>query len=124
MNQAISVIPTIDAIRIDLENHVPVSVISARFHRTLARVIVETCLKAREQTGLKTVVLSGGTFQNAFLTRITCSSLILNKFSVFTHRLVPPNDGGISLGQLIVAGKKQFKKNVSEHTGQSPVHQW
>lgn len=123
INQTIGFIPTIEAIRVDLVNHVPVSVISARFHRTLARVILDTCIRAREVTGLIKVVLSGGTFQNVFLTRITCSSLIMNNFTVFTHRMVPPNDGGISLGQLVVAAKKQIKKNVSKHPGRSSIHQ-
>ncbi|MFA5814051.1 MAG: carbamoyltransferase HypF [Bacteroidales bacterium] len=122
-DHTISFTSTIEAIRVDLENHVPVSVISARFHRTLARAILETCLQARELTRLKSVVLSGGTFQNAFLTRITCSALLKNKFNVYTHRVVPPNDGGISLGQLVVAAKKQIKKNVSKHPGRSSIHQ-
>ncbi|MCX6224726.1 MAG: carbamoyltransferase HypF, partial [Bacteroidia bacterium] len=116
-NKTIGFFPTIEAIRIDLENHVPLSVISARFHRTLARVILDTCIRARELTGLKSVVLSGGTFQNAFLTRITRLCLKKYKFNVYTHRVVPPNDGGISLGQLIVAAKNQINQNVFKHPG-------
>jgi hydrogenase maturation protein HypF len=116
-NHTISFSPTIEAIRIDLENHVPVSLISARFHRTLARVILNTCIQARELTGLKSVVLSGGTFQNAFLTRITRSCLKKYKFNVYTHSAVPPNDGGISLGQLVVAAKNQINQNVFKHSG-------
>jgi len=122
-DQTVCFPPTIEAIRFDLDHHVPVSVISARFHRTLARVILDTCIRAREVTGLRKVVLSGGTFQNAFLTRIACSSLIMNDFTVFTHRMVPPNDGGISLGQLVIAAKSQINKNVFKHPGQSYIHQ-
>lgn len=99
----ISFSPTIDAIRMDLEANVSVPVISSRFHRTVARAILEVSLKIRRETGLDRVVLSGGTFQNAVLTAMTNKLLEDERFTVFTNRLVPPNDGGISLGQLAIA---------------------
>jgi hydrogenase maturation protein HypF len=58
----------------------------------------------RRQTDLDRVVLSGGTFQNAILLEELSRSLAKSGFAVYTHRLVPPNDGGISLGQAVAAG--------------------
>ena len=116
-HNTISFAPVIEAIRVDLENQVPVSVISARFHRTLAKAILETCLNAQKQSGLSKVVLSGGTFQNAFLTDITRKLLKSNNFSTYTHQQVPPNDGGISLGQLLVAAKIQINNHVLRYPG-------
>jgi hydrogenase maturation protein HypF len=113
----ISFSSVIEAIRVDLENHVPVSAISSRFHRTLTRAILDACLYARNVTGLRKVVLSGGTFQNAFLTEITRKSLKENNFNAYFHQQVPPNDGGIALGQLMIAAKIQTNKNVLEYPG-------
>lgn len=83
------------------------SLIAAKFHNTIAHVILETVLKIRETTSLKTVVLSGGVFQNKYLLEKTLYLLKINKFRVFTNSLVPSNDGGISLGQLVIASKSK-----------------
>ncbi|MFH0761841.1 MAG: carbamoyltransferase HypF [Bacteroidota bacterium] len=99
----VSFVPTIDDIRSDLEAKVPVTVISSRFHRTVARAILEISEKIRRENGLNQVALTGGTFQNALLTGITRKLLENHNFTVFTNRLIPPNDGGISLGQLAIA---------------------
>ncbi len=87
----------------DMHSDIPAAVIAKRFHNTVAASIVDTCLKIREESGLNRVVLSGGVFQNRLLSEMVYSSLPSKGFMVFTHRLVPPNDGGIALGQAAVA---------------------
>lgn len=82
------------------------SMISAKFHNTVIQAILKVSERIREETGLNKVVLSGGTFQNKFLLKRSLALLKRNKFNVFTNELVPPNDGGISLGQLAIAAKK------------------
>ncbi len=96
--------PTVRAIVEDLRNHVPPGVISGGFHQTLATVMVEVCSVLRAKTGLDRVVLSGGVFQNRFLTETVVPLLEVAGFRPVTHSLVPPNDGGLALGQAVVAG--------------------
>lgn len=83
--------------------------IAAHFHRTIATAIVEVCLRLRKSSGLERVVLSGGVFQNRLLSEMIYTSLTSHGFGVFTHRLVPPNDGGIALGQAAIAAQKGFQ---------------
>jgi hydrogenase maturation protein HypF len=83
-----------------------ISIISAKFHNTVAQVILEVARQIRAETSLKKVILSGGVFQNKYLLEKSLYLLTRNKFKVFTNRLVPPNDGGISLGQLVIASKR------------------
>ena len=78
------------------------------FHATVALGTVEMCTIIRETTGLDRVVLSGGVFQNKLLAEGVHDLLSARKFQVFTHRLVPPNDGGLALGQAIIAGRSQL----------------
>ncbi|MDX8034921.1 carbamoyltransferase HypF [Lentzea sp. BCCO 10_0856] len=87
----------------DLCAGVDPGVIAARFHNGVADAVVACCATAREETGLTSVALSGGVFQNALLLRRTVDGLRRIGFRVLTHRQVPPNDGGISLGQAAVA---------------------
>ena len=96
----------IEAIVQDLSLKKPVSEISAAFHNTLAEVIVEVCRKIREGKSLNRVCLSGGTFQNVFLLHGTVSGLRNSGFEVFLHAKVPPNDGGIALGQAVIANAR------------------
>jgi hydrogenase maturation protein HypF len=98
--------PTIVAIADDLTNGQPAETIAARFHNTLAAAIVEVCLRIRETDGLDSVCLSGGTFQNNFLLRSTISGLRRNSFAVYLHTQVPANDGGIALGQAVIASER------------------
>lgn len=76
-----------------------------RFHDTLAAVAVDVCEKIRGECGAQRVVLSGGVFQNKLLTERVNDLLVAQEFQVFTHRLAPPNDGGLALGQAAVAGR-------------------
>jgi len=63
--------------------------------------------RIRSETSLNKVVLSGGVFQNKYLSEKTIALLSSNNFRVFTNHIVPVNDGGISLGQLVIASKKR-----------------
>jgi hydrogenase maturation protein HypF len=94
---------TIRAIAGDAAQNKPVEQISVRFHNTLAWAIVQTCLRIRESDGLDRVCFSGGTFQNLFLLERTIVELRRHRFSVYLHTQVPANDGGIALGQAVVA---------------------
>ena len=86
----------------DISDKVNAEIISTKFHNTLVNII----LKIAQKTGIKKVILSGGCFQNAVL--LEKSIDILNKygFKVYRHQRIPPNDGGISLGQVVIANQK------------------
>jgi hydrogenase maturation protein HypF len=90
----------------DLLAGLPPDVISARFHRGMADLIVAGCQLLRESSGLGTVALSGGVFQNLLLLGTVVGLLEARGFRVLTHSRVPPNDGGISLGQAVVAAAR------------------
>lgn len=90
----------------DLSNQVPVSIISAKFHNTLLAIILKVVKKLSQESGLKKVVLSGGSFQNRYLLSNSIIMLQEQGFEVFAHENVPTNDGGIALGQLAVAAKR------------------
>jgi hydrogenase maturation protein HypF len=74
-----------------------------RFHTTVVEIISKVCSRLRETNGLLNVVLSGGTFMNSLLTTQANDRLTQEGFCVYRHRLVPPNDGGLCLGQLAIA---------------------
>ena len=95
--------PIIEGVVADIQNRVPVAKISAKFHRTLIRLFAEFCDLIRRENELNRVVLSGGCFQNATLLSGLIQALLDKKFEVFTHQQVPANDGGIALGQAVVA---------------------
>ena len=99
---------TIKAI-LDDTARVKISVISAKFHNTIARIILEVSGRIRKETSLNQIVLSGGVFQNKYLLEKSLFLLRKNKFKVFTNNIVPSNDGGIALGQLVIASKIRGK---------------
>ena len=70
-----------------------------QFHQTLADQIVAACMEARKSSGRQKVALSGGVFQNRLLLRMTEERLVEEGFEVLRHRMIPPNDGGIAIGQ-------------------------
>ena len=82
------------------------AVCAGRFHVTLAELVRQVCLVLRARREINTVVLSGGVFQNALLTTLVRERLERAGFRVLCHSLVPPNDGGIALGQAAVAGQR------------------
>jgi hydrogenase maturation protein HypF len=94
------------AVLADMREGVPRPVAAARFHNGVAGAIVAACLRLRTATGITSVALSGGVFQNQFLLDRTIPALVESSFRVLTHRHVPPNDGGISLGQAAVAAAR------------------
>jgi hydrogenase maturation protein HypF len=87
----------------DLLSQVPPAVIAAKFHLGVADLIVRMAVTIREQRKLNRVALSGGVFQNVMLLQAACKRLSDASFEVLTHCRVPPNDGGISLGQAAIA---------------------
>ena len=80
--------------------------VSAKFHNTVAAMLAAAAIRAREATGLSTVALSGGCFANRYLTGRLVRQLESAKFDVLTHRNVPTNDGGVALGQAMVAAAR------------------
>lgn len=93
----------IDIIK-DLKEGIDKKVMAAKFHNTVAEFTLNLCGKIRENTGINKIALSGGVFQNRYLTEKIISLLEKDDFQVYIQRKVPPNDGGISLGQAVVAG--------------------
>ena len=94
------------AVVADLRAGVGVPSIAARFHNAVAGIVVAGAVRLRETTGLTTVALSGGVFQNLLLLERAVAGLEAKGFGVLVHHRVPPNDGGISLGQAAVAAAR------------------
>ncbi len=90
----------------DFKAGIPVSKISARFHNGLAETVRMTVNQMNRETGIRTVALSGGVWQNFTLIGRTLSLLRTDGFTVYLHRQVPTNDGGLSLGQAIIAASR------------------
>jgi hydrogenase maturation protein HypF len=87
----------------DLRQGVDRGTIIRKFHNTLVIVFADVCLKLRKERGLNRVCLSGGVFQNIYLLENMEKALAALDFQIYTHSRVPPNDGGVALGQVIVA---------------------
>lgn len=102
-NGQILVSPAVRAIVRDIEQKTTPAVISARFHNGLTACAVQVCQQVRSQTGLRQVALSGGVWQNKTLIKRTINALNASGFEVFWPRKLPTNDGGVSLGQALVA---------------------
>lgn len=98
--------PLIRAIVADICHNVPASQIARRFHTSIAALLAQACACAHERTGLRTVVLSGGVVQNRLLLEDLLTRLESMAFQVYLNRRVPPNDGGLSLGQLAIAAAR------------------
>ena len=88
----------------DLKEGIDKKVMAAKFHNTVAEFTLNLCGKIKKSTGINKIALSGGVFQNRYLTERIISLLEKDDFQVYIQRKVPPNDGGISLGQAVVAG--------------------
>ncbi len=103
LGEEVDAAPCIRAVIADVRAQVPAGVIAARFHNGLARMVRDVCLRLREEVRLNEVALSGGVFQNVALLGRVLPLLREAGFTVYVHRLVPPNDACISLGQAVVA---------------------
>jgi hydrogenase maturation protein HypF len=86
----------------DVRRGLPAAEIAARFHAGVAALVVSLANQERGRTGLDVVALSGGVFQNATLLDATVTGLQDHAFTVLRPRLLPPNDGGIALGQILI----------------------
>ncbi|HUV51140.1 MAG TPA: carbamoyltransferase HypF [Anaerolineae bacterium] len=95
--------PIISGIVNDMERGISPSTISGKFHNTIIALFSELCEVIRKENGLNRVALSGGVFQNSILLSGLIKGLKQRGFQVITHSLVPANDGGISLGQAMIA---------------------
>ncbi len=99
----IRVVPVVRRIVDDLrDGHRPAD-IALTFHLAISELVVDVAERTRDRDGLSTVALTGGVFQNALLTTMCLDRLEDRNFRVLTHRLVPPNDGGLALGQAFIA---------------------
>jgi hydrogenase maturation protein HypF len=99
----ILVTPLLEQIYHDWRSNVPNPIISARFHNGLANILLEICQRLRAETSLSTVAFSGGVWQNITLLNKTLARLQQAGFTTLIHRQVPTNDGGICLGQTLIA---------------------
>ncbi|MFE4578586.1 carbamoyltransferase HypF [Streptomyces chartreusis] len=97
--------PVVGAIVRDLREGHTAATVAARFHRGVAGLVHALCRRARERHGLDTVALTGGVFANTLLSSACAAALREDGFTVLRHRLVPPGDGGLALGQLMVAAR-------------------
>ncbi len=101
--------PAVRALVVALERGVSVEEVSRSFHTTVVEALTATAVEIRRRTGLNRVALSGGCFQNRILFEGCLQELDESGFEVFSHEQVPTNDGGVSLGQAVVAGSRVRK---------------
>lgn len=101
--EEIDAAPVIRAVVEDMRSGASAAKVSRSFHSALARIVARTCGSIRDRFGVNVVVMSGGVFSNAILTSEVVERLNADGFLAHRHRTVPPNDGGISLGQVAIA---------------------
>jgi hydrogenase maturation protein HypF len=106
-NGTISFRPAFNGIMEDMHKGKEVGYIASKFHNTLVNVIFDMVKRISEAEGIQRVVLSGGVFQNRYLLTRTEEILAQNHFEVFSPAVFPANDGGIALGQLVIAAKRR-----------------
>ena len=99
--------PMVTEILTDIDAGIRTAAIAHGFHQSIADAATDVCLHISGATGLDRVILSGGVFQNRLLTEMIYTALTGKGLNVFTHHLVPPNDGGIALGQAAIAGRRK-----------------
>jgi len=102
----IQVKPMIEELLLDLQNNVSKSIISAKFHKTVIRIGIETAKIIRSETGIKHVALSGGVWQNQYLFENMLMELEHEGFIPLIHKLLPPNDACVSMGQVMISAKQ------------------
>jgi hydrogenase maturation protein HypF len=102
----------------DVRANESVGMIAARFHQTIAEIAIDVCRRAREMTNLNEVALSGGVWQNQVLLDLVRDGLKKQGFVVYFHQQVPSNDGGLALGQAVVANyaRSEQSEMLNEHS--------
>ncbi|OEU89095.1 carbamoyltransferase HypF [Streptomyces oceani] len=113
--------PLLAAMVVDLRAEVPREWIAARFHRTVAELVRTVCAAARDRHRLDTVALTGGVFANALLSAHCAELLRADGHTVLRNRLVPPGDGGLALGQLMVAARSEEAPEPAPAPGATPL---
>ncbi|WP_143517483.1 hydrogenase/urease maturation nickel metallochaperone HypA [Pseudonocardia sp. MH-G8] len=113
--------PVIRAVVADLRAGVTPATAGARFHAAVVALVVALADRARRDLDLHDVALTGGVFQNALLLGVACRALRAAGFSVLRHQRVPPGDGGLALGQLLVAAGRKEMTLCRRHRRPSPV---
>ena len=99
-----------DGVLDDLAAHATPAAVGSRLHATVTAIVLDLCRRARAATGLTTVALSGGVFQNRLLTDLCEDALAAAGFTVLTHARVPANDGGLAFGQAVIAGYTDLRR--------------
>ncbi|MER5733424.1 carbamoyltransferase HypF [Streptomyces sp. NPDC002138] len=110
--------PVLAAAVADVRAGVAPGVIAARFHTAVAALVGALCVRARARHGLDTVALTGGVFANTLLSTACARILRADGFTVLRHHRIPPNDGGLALGQLMVAAAAR----LTEHPQRGEAH--
>jgi hydrogenase maturation protein HypF len=100
--------PLLRAMVDDVRHGCSPGVVAAGFHRAVATVVAETAARLAQDRGIDRVALSGGVFQNVLLVRLVCAELSRLHLRALVHRVVPPNDGGLALGQAAIAGARRL----------------
>ncbi|TBL80304.1 carbamoyltransferase HypF [Paenibacillus thalictri] len=102
----------------DLRHGLPAHLISQRFHRTVGEMVVDGAMRAAVRWGLRTVVLSGGVWDNRYLLSYTKARLVEEGFTVYSHQKIPAGDGGIAFGQAVAALWRWHREHVSFRSGE------
>jgi hydrogenase maturation protein HypF len=97
--------PVIKGLITDKTQAIKTSIMARRFHNSIVKVSVDICRAIRNKTGLAKTALSGGVFQNSYLLKNLTEALTKEGFTVYTHSIIPSNDGGVSIGQIIIANE-------------------
>ncbi|MDO9087799.1 MAG: carbamoyltransferase HypF [Anaerolineaceae bacterium] len=108
-NNLINPKPLFESLIIDQQNNVSINKMAARFHNSIVQYSTNICIIIRKESGINSVALSGGVWQNKVLLDNTIKKLKKERFDVMIHHNVPTNDGGISLGQALIASKFTIK---------------
>ncbi len=104
----------VTAIANDILSHTPPELVAARFHNSMARAIATMMTMLSKRTGIRVVGLTGGCFQNKLLTERTVQVLLEREFTVLLHSVIPPNDGGIAVGQAVAARSRSIDRQCVE----------